>query len=367
MTTAQRDVIPSPSNSELIFNTTTTCFEAYYNGIWIGLDCLNCQLPDPFSATTASNLAATTFDANWTASVGATTYYLDVSTVSTFASLVAGYNNLNVGNVLTHNITSITCGTTYYYRVRAGNNCGTGANSNTITATTSACPYLCGGTGTFVDARDGKTYGYVDIGTQRWMCQNLAYLPAVVAPATGSTSTAYRYVYGYSGTSVATAKATTNYDTYGVLYNWTAAMNGAAGSSSSPSGVQGACPAGWHLPSDAEWCTLENTIEAGTDAGCSVTGWRGANTGGDMKETGTANWDAPNTGATNTSGFTAFPGGDRTSGGSFALIGTNGLWWTTTEFSATIARRRDLYYTEARVSRVLDNKSQGLSIRCIQD
>ena len=70
-------------------------------------------------------------------------------------------------------------------------------------------------------------------------------------------------VYGYNGTNVAAAKATANYTTYGVLYNWTAAMNGAATSNTSPSGVQGACPADWHLPSDAEWCTMENMVEAG--------------------------------------------------------------------------------------------------------
>ncbi len=102
------------------------------------------------------------------------------------------------------------------------------------------------------DSRDSQIYQYITIGAQVWMTENLAYLPSVFAPATGSNSTAYYYVYGYNGTDVAAAKATSNYTTYGVLYNWPAAMNGSASSTSNPSGVQGICPSGWHLPSDAE-------------------------------------------------------------------------------------------------------------------
>ena len=64
-------------------------------------------------------------------------YFLDVSTVNTFVSFVAGYNNLNVGNVTTINVTGLSSGTTYYYRVRASNSCGTSANSSAITYATS--------------------------------------------------------------------------------------------------------------------------------------------------------------------------------------------------------------------------------------
>lgn len=93
--------------------------------------------------------------------------------------------------------------------------------------------------GTFTDSRDGKVYNIVTIGKQFWMAENLAYLPSVVDPGTGSYTEPYYSVYGYNGTDVAAAKATENYQTYGVLYNWPAAMT--------------ACPEGWHLPSDAEW------------------------------------------------------------------------------------------------------------------
>src|SRR5574344_921488 len=98
--------------------------------------------------------------------------------------------------------------------------------------------------GTFTDARDGNQYNWVKIGDQIWMAENLAYLPSVNMVADGSEDAAgsYYYVYGYDGTNVADAKATANYTTYGVLYNWTAALT--------------ACPTGWHLPTDAEWTTL---------------------------------------------------------------------------------------------------------------
>jgi hypothetical protein len=93
------------------------------------------------------------------------------------------------------------------------------------------------------DDRDGTTYKVVRIGAQLWMAENLKYLPSVVGMATGSNSTPYYYVSGYNGTSVEEARAIANYNTYGVLYNWAAA-------------TQDVCPAGWRLPTDADWTEL---------------------------------------------------------------------------------------------------------------
>jgi len=85
------------------------------------------------------------------------------------------------------------------------------------------------------------------------MAKNLAYLPSVVGPLTGSETTPYYYVYGYDGTDVSAAKATSNYTTYGVLYNWPAAST--------------ACPIGWHLPTDAEYREIDVSREALVSAG----------------------------------------------------------------------------------------------------
>jgi len=211
--------------------------------------------------------------------------------------------------------------------------------------------------GTFIDSRDGNEYNWVQIGDQVWMAENLAYLPSVNMVADGSEYAAgsYYYVYGYDGTNVADAKATDNYATYGVLYNWTAAMEGEASSTTNPSGIQGVCPAGWHLPSDAEWTVLTDYL-----GGESVAG-------GKLKETGTTHWASPNTGATNETGFTALPGGVRSYDGIFSGIGDTGYWWSATEGSADDAWYRVVNYYHSGVSRYDYYKELGFSVRCLRD
>ena len=88
-------------------------------------------------ALAASSITSTGFTANWQATSGATKYLLDVSTSSSFNTFVAGYNNLDVGNVLNRNITGLNVNTQYYYRIRASNSSITSSNSNVIQLTTS--------------------------------------------------------------------------------------------------------------------------------------------------------------------------------------------------------------------------------------
>jgi uncharacterized protein (TIGR02145 family) len=257
-------------------------------------------------------------------------------------------------------ITGLSANTTYYARAYAINGQGT-AYGNEVSFTTSVNP-----TGTFTDSRDGNTYKWVKIGNQVWMAENLAWLPAVSPQSESSQTEKYYYVYDYSGTDVSAAKATVNYTTYGVLYNWPSAMNGAASSSANPSGVQGACPSGWHLPGDAEWKQLETAMGM-TQAQADATDWRGTDQGTQMKST--SGW-INNGNGTNSSGFSGLPGGLKGwFGCTFCNIGESGLWWsaTTTESSSVGTWTRQLQTDLPLVNRAGSMTLVGLSIRCVRD
>jgi len=206
-----------------------------------------------------------------------------------------------------------------------------------------------------IDGRDSNQYQTILIGSQCWLAKNLAYLPSVVGPSTGSNTIPYYYVSGYNDTVVADAKITTNYTAYGVLYNWPAAMAGATASSNNPSGVKGVCPTGWHLPSDSEWTQLTDFL-----GGESVAG-------GKLKASGFTHWSNPNTGATNSSCFTALPGGIRYDHGIFNYIGYGGSWWSTMSSSVANVWIRYLEYNSSNANRSSATINYGFSIRCIKD
>ncbi|MBW8049671.1 MAG: hypothetical protein FVQ77_04900 [Cytophagales bacterium] len=230
-------------------------------------------------------------------------------------------------------------------------------------------PGFCCGTDSVQDA-DGNWYNTVLIGTQCWMAENLNVGTYVAVVTGGQTNNAViqKYCQNLAGVNDTTCPL-------GGLYEWGEAvqyLNGASNTTSpTPAfsgNVQGVCPTGWHLPTDAEWCTMENTVEAGTDPSCSLTGWRGTNTGGMLKQAGTTNWTTPNTctGSCNSSNFTALPGGGSWAG-TFFNVGIYGYWWTAAGSGATIAWIRYLHYINAQVTRKDDNKPSGFSVRCIQD
>ena len=114
----------------------------------------------------------------------------------------------------------------------------------------------------------------------------------------------------------------------------------------------GICPTGWHVPSDAEYTILTTYL-----GGESVAG-------GKLKETGYVHWVSPNTGATNSSGFTALPGGSRLVTGLYGNLLTDANFWTST-VSSTTSWRRNLLYSGAIVTRTAENKLLGYSLRCI--
>jgi len=204
----------------------------------------------------------------------------------------------------------------------------------------------------FTDARDGKVYTTKKIGTQCWMAQNLnigTRINGTVNPA--NNTTIEKYCYGNSDAQC---------DLYGGLYQWNEMMN-----YTTTPGLQGICPDGWHLPTDAEWCTLTTYLDATVN--CSTTGWSGTNAGGKMKEAETAHWSSPNTGATNSSGFTALPGGYRYADVFFSDLSDLGFWWSSSQLNASNAWNRHLRFNYNNVGRSDNNMSYGFSVRCIWD
>jgi uncharacterized protein (TIGR02145 family) len=232
----------------------------------------------------------------------------------------------------TSNLTGLTGNTTYYVRAYATNSLGTNYGEEESFSTLEV-------SGTFTDSRDSIVYNWVTIGIQTWMAENLAYLPSVSLSSEGSEMDGFYYVYDYEGSSFTEAKTQPNYTTYGVLYNWEAAKT--------------ACPSGWHLPGDEDWTALADYL--------------GTSDGGKMKETGTAHWLSPNTGATNESGFTALPGGNRNYGGGFSYLGSVAYFWSASLEDATYALFRRLTYDFDGHYRIYDFKSFGFSVRCIKD
>lgn len=197
----------------------------------------------------------------------------------------------------------------------------------------------------FTDSRDGKTYKTVKIGNQVWMAENLAYLPSVSLSTQVSITAPYYYVYDYQGTDVTAAKLTNNYKTYGVLYNGPASLI--------------SCPAGWHLPSDAEWKQMEMALGM-IQSQADETGYRGTNQGEQMKATN--GWSSNGNG-TNSSGFSALPGGTlHRTYFTFNSVGDLGAWWSS---SGTWVR--GLFNVSNRVYRDTESKASGFSVRCVRD
>jgi len=195
------------------------------------------------------------------------------------------------------------------------------------------------------------------------MAENLRYLPNVVGPGTGSTLMPSHYVYDYDGTDVDAAKATSNYNTYGVLYNWTAAVH--------------ACPSGWHLPTDDEWTQMENYL---ADNGCNYDGTTGGAHDKIAKSlAGSNGWtSSSNVGVVgntdypayrNKSGFTALPGGYRNSDELFNSIDILGAWWSNSEDEDVIsyAWGRDVGCHGNNMYRGTYSKGLGYSVRCVKD
>jgi len=202
------------------------------------------------------------------------------------------------------------------------------------------------------------------------MAENLAYLPSVASRYMMSDVDPYYYVYGYDGTNVNEAKDTANYLIYGALYNWPAGMNGEASSNSVPSGVQGICPDGWHLPSDAEWMILEGNADSLFNVGdpeWQNTGLRGSNVGRNLKSPNHWYYEPANVGV-DKYGFGALPGGQLSPFyPGWISIGNSGYYRTSTVQNVFYPLTRSMSSYSIRVNRSTYSREAGASVRCVRD
>jgi uncharacterized protein (TIGR02145 family) len=190
---------------------------------------------------------------------------------------------------------------------------------------------------------DGNVYQIITIGTQVWMAENLkttrynngTSIPLVSDSALWMSLSEPGFCWYHN-------EPAAYKNTYGALYNWYAVNTGKL------------APMGWHVPTNSDWTTLSTYLGGPSLAG------------GKLKETGTANWNSPNTGATNSTGFTALPGGARQPTGAFKSAGVYGGWWA----SAADTSFFEMDYNDAVVTQysgTLVSHLFGLSVRCIRD
>lgn len=218
---------------------------------------------------------------------------------------------------------------------------------------------------------DGNTYNATKLGNQVWMASNLKtthYADGTAIPLGNmltdvSSHNPFRY-YPDNNSSLVNKS--------GYLYNWSAVVKGTTSSSTSPSGIQGICPTGWHVPSAAEWTELTDYLGSKSEYYCTdninhiakamaaTSGWN---------QCAYANTPGNNQAANNASGFNAVPAGE--SHQTPQYYGDNAFFWTSTAANPNpevlMAEFRSLCYYEAFVSADNEFKELGMSVRCVRD
>ncbi len=194
---------------------------------------------------------------------------------------------------------------------------------------------------------EGQTYNTVQIGDQCWFKENLN-VGTMIDGSDNQTNNNLIEKYCYNDDPA-------NCATYGGLYQWDEMMQ-----YTTQQGTPGICPTGWHLPTDAEYTALTDFLGGESIAG------------GKMKSTGTIEastglWFTPNTSATNQSGFTALPGGNRDYNASFGYLGHDAYFWSSTENGTDYTWLRSLFYNSAYVVRGFGSNNHGFSSRCVKD
>jgi uncharacterized protein (TIGR02145 family) len=229
-------------------------------------------------------------------------------------------------------------------------------------------PSFTCGTSIMTD-KDNNTYSTVSIGAQCWTTTNLKVTKyddgSLIPDLTSSASNPW--ATSGARTEYVAAGVTGYVGTFGYLYNWYAVND-----------LRKLCPAGWHVPTDAEWTIMIQTLDPfqAVNSGnvSTFTGVQSSTAGTVMKSTVTNSsigsglgWN-PGSPGTNTSGFTALPGGYRNSLGTFRHVGDDSYFWSATEDGTTgNSWEYGMEYNVNRVYRYDSSKSGGNSVRCLRN
>jgi uncharacterized protein (TIGR02145 family) len=246
MTTEERNAITAPiPESLIIYNTSSQCFEAWNatTNAWAAFGCLTgnnssngcTSAPSAVVLNNASNVSATSFETSWSSSVGANTYFIEISKLPNFDIIL---NSINTGGLTTFTVHGLEPNTTYYFRVKAVNNCGTSDHSNINNVTTTDPLPICG--------------------TQIWAASNLNVGLFISTIGTGPQQTNNGVIEKLCFNNVEA-----NCDIYGGMYEWNELMNYTNSINCDPcgnNGRQGICPDGYHIPTDFEWSRYEYCV-----------------------------------------------------------------------------------------------------------
>ena len=245
-------------------------------------------------------------------------------------------------------ISGLVPNSTYYFRAFATNSNGT-SYGNQFSF------FNASDTGQVFDV-EGNSYTMVPIGNQVWLKENLKVgkfrngepipqinVESLWAAIWNNGSPTNQPAFCYYGNNES------NKPIYGNLYNWYAVND-----------PRGLCPAGWHVPNQADWTILENEL-----GGNAVAGGKMKSTGN--SQDGTGLWAKSNNQGTNSSGFTALPGGYRMVGGTFTLVSQHGFWWASDQTNDLNTIRRNIRYEFNSIQSGNSQKGDGCSVRCIKD
>ncbi len=320
-----------PENGQAIYNSTEKLYQIYNGGSWFSFPA-SCW-PQPTTANAGTDQTFT--DGTTTATLSSNIPETDHGTGSwtiingTGGSFTDDTNPTTLFTGILHEV--------YTLQWTISTICGNSADNIIIS-------FHQDGPGSTLTDIDGNSYMTVWINNQLWMAENLKTTKyndgSDIALVTDNTewSNLTTGAYCWYNNDEATYK-----NTYGALYNWNTVT------------TDNLCPTGWHVPTDADWTILTTYL-----GGESVAG-------GKLKETGTTHWTTPNQGATNETGFTALPGGDRNFLEGFYHVGSSGIWWSSTESSITAAYTRVMSNIFSNVGRKEHNMKHGFSVRCLKD